>query len=63
MLYAALMINRKITRLAMESITGKPSLAPAIPIKAATEENASARWYHASASNALESILVALIFV
>ena len=47
----------------MESITGKPSLAPAIPIKAPTEEKASERWCHASASNALEPILAALIFV
>ena len=57
------MINRKITRLAMESITGKPSLAPAIPTKAPTEENASERWRHASASNALEPILAVLILV
>mgnify|MGYP007025197220 CR=1 FL=1 len=57
------MINIKITILAMKSITGKPSLAPAIPIKAPTEESASERWCHASASSALESILAALIFV
>ena len=48
-----------IAGLAMESMTGNPSLAAPIPISAPTEENASERWCHASAINALESIFFA----
>ncbi len=56
-------MNPKMTRLAMESITGKPSLAPAIPINAPMEEKASERWCQASAINAPESIFRAWITV
>ena len=52
--YAAFMIKTNITRLATESITGKPSLAPAIPTSAPIDENASERWCHASAMRALD---------
>ena len=63
MSYAAFTINKKITKLAIESITGNPILAPAIPTNAPIEENASERWCHASAIKALESIRFALILV
>ena len=36
-------INRQITTLATESSTGKPSIAPPIPISEPTEEKASER--------------------
>lgn len=39
----AFTINTKITKLAMESMIGKPSLEPAIPTNAPMEENASER--------------------
>ena len=57
------MINTNIIRLAIESIIGKPNLAPAIPISAPIDEKASERWCHASAISALESILLALYLV
>ena len=56
---AAFTINTKITKLAMESMIGNPSLEPAIPTNAPMEENASERWCQASAISALESILLA----
>ena len=43
MSYATLRMNRQMTTLATESITGKPSIAPPIPISEPMEENASER--------------------
>ena len=59
MLYAALAMKTKITRLAIESIIGNPKIAPPTPIKAPMDEKASERWCHASAIKALESNFLA----
>ena len=51
---AAFRMNAQIKTLANGSNTGYPIRAPIIPIKAPIEDNASERWCHASAFNALE---------
>ena len=47
----------------MESSDLNPKIAPPIPIKAATEDNASDLWCHASALSAGEFVFLATLIV
>ena len=47
----------------MESSDLTPKIAPPIPIKAATEDNASDLWCHASALSAGEFVFLATLIV
>ena len=60
---ATFMITKPITQPIIGSKIFSPNIAPATPIKLPTDESASDLWCHASALNASELILLALIFV